>query len=31
MMKKKQVMKTAKKANGGGLNYMKGYYGKSYK
>lgn len=27
----KQAAKTAKKANGGGLSYAKGYYGKSYK
>ena len=27
----RESAKTAKKANGGGLNYMKGYYGKSYK
>ena len=27
----RESAKTAKKANGGGLNYMNGYYGKSYK
>jgi len=27
----KQAAKTAKKANGGGLSYLNGYYGKSYK
>jgi len=27
----RQAAKTAKKANGGGLSYAKGYYGKSYK
>jgi len=27
----RESAKTAKKANGGGLSYMNGYYGKSYK
>ena len=27
----RQAATTAKKANGGGLSYAKGYYGKSYK
>ena len=27
----RQAAKTAKKANGGGLSYKQGYYGKSYK